>query len=198
MAKVRDTLTNVLAAGFNARAKAAGFRKTGLNFERKFGETTQLIGLQLDKANVGAVGGFFINLGIVLDSLRQPPARLVVAGKPVHFGHRGERFAAGVPAYYTLNEQTDAVQLGVALATELEPALLRFDRIDSAAALLREFPLERGFERELRACIEYALGDYDAAIADLRLLSSQFAERRGMTLEALIARLGMDELILRL
>lgn len=195
MAKVRDALTKVLAAGFNARAKAAGFRKTGLNFERKFGETTQLIGFQLDKANFGAVGGFFINLGIVLDSLRQAPDWLVVAGKSVHFGHRGERFAVGVPAYYALDEQTDATQVGVALATELEPALLRFERIDSAAALLREFPLDNGFERKLRACIEYSLGDYDAALGSLRLLSSEFADRRGMTLDALIERLGMDKLL---
>ena len=90
------------------------------------------------------------------------------------------------------------MQLGIALAAELEPALLRFERVDSAAALLREFPLDNGFERELRACIEYALGDYDAALRNLQLLSSQFADRRGMTLEALIERLGMDELIVRL
>jgi hypothetical protein len=197
MTTVRDTLSKALAAGFNARAKAAGFRKTRLNFERTLGATTQLIGFQLSKANLGARGGFFVNFGIVLDSLPLARVNASVAGKPVHVAYRGEELAEGALSYCEIDEKSDPIAVGAQLVAALEPALQRLERIDSGAALLRELGLDRGFERELRARIEYALGDYDAALQDLRLLVAKFGDR-GMTLESLIESNRLDELILRL
>lgn len=64
----------------------------------------------------------------------------------------------------------------------------------SPASMLRQFPLDQGAQRVLRAQFHYVAGDFGAALAELRQVAAEFADRRGMSVENLIARHGLKEL----
>ncbi|MCY1081556.1 DUF4304 domain-containing protein [Archangium lansingense] len=179
-------------------ARSRGFRKKGLTFRRKHGQTPQVINFQLSRGNTAAEGDFYVNIGISFDAVTalggSTTGLLMIAGEAVHFGVRLEELAPGAPAQWDVTQQTDAQALGERLGATLAPVIDRLEPIESPASMLREFSLDEGTQRILRAELEYVGGNFNAALAELKLVAAEFADRRGMSVESLIERYCLHEL----
>ncbi len=68
---VRQTITHVIGKSIQPLARAAGFTKRRFNFHRRQGDLIQAINVQLAPFNIGPKGGFYVNLGIAFDRLRE-------------------------------------------------------------------------------------------------------------------------------
>lgn len=195
---VRETLSAALAAAVAGLAKAHGFRKKALAFRRTHGQTTQAISFQLSGGNALREGAFYVNIGISFDAVTalggSTTGQQVIAGEAMQFAAQLDELAPGAPAVWEITEQTDPQELGARLGRALAPVLERLDSIDSPASMLRQFPLDQGVQRILRAQFHYIAGDFGAALAELRQVAAEFADRRGMSVEDLIARHGLKEL----
>jgi hypothetical protein len=170
-----------------ALLQAAEFRKRGPAFERRHGETTQLVELQTSRD--GSV--FYVNVGIVLDAITklgpQSTGSRVIGKTPVHFGARLEELVKGVPSKWPTAAGAEEEDLLVALTQVLD----RLGRIDGAATTLSELDLSRGFEKLLRAQLKWVTDDRDGARADVEAVAHEFSERRGCTVPELLARTGL-------
>lgn len=195
---VRDILSEAIAVSVAGLAKARGFRKKGLTFRRKHGQTTQVINFQLSRGNSADEGDFYVNIGISFDAVTalsgSTTGELVIAGETVHFGARLRELSPGTPAEWAITQQTDAHALGERLGAALAPVIDRLEAVESPASMLREFPLDEGARRILRATLEYVGGDFNAALADLKRVAAEFADRQGMSVEHLIERHRLHEL----
>ncbi|WP_375767703.1 DUF4304 domain-containing protein [Archangium gephyra] len=189
---VRDMLSEALSVAVAGLAKARGFRKKGFTFRRQHGQTTQVINFQLSHGNSRDEGDFYVNIGLSFDAVTAlggtSSGEVVIAGEAVHYGVRLEELAPETPDEWAVTPQTDAHSLGAQLGAALAPVIDRLEKVESPASMLREFPLDDGFRRVLRAKLEYVDGHFDAALADLRLVAAEFADRQGMSVENLIER----------
>lgn len=195
---VRETLSTALAVAVTGQAKAHGFRKKAFAFRRTHGQTTQAIHFQLSGGNTSREGAFYVNVGISFDAVTalggSTTGQLVIAGEPMQFAAQLDELSPGAPAVWEITEQTDPRELGARLGEVLAPVLEKLDSIDSPAAMLGQFPLDQGAQRVLRAQFHYVAGDFGAALAELRQVAAEFADRRGMSVGDLIARHGLKEL----
>jgi len=195
---VREVLTEALAVAVTGLAKAHGFRKKALTFRRTHGQTTQVFNFQLSHGNTAEEGAFYVNVGISFDAVtalgEDSTGQMVIAGEAMQFATRLEKLTPKAPRSWTVTARTDAHVLGTQLGSALAPVLARLDAVDSPASMLREFALDRGTERVLRAQLLYTAGDFSAALAELKLVAAEFADRRGMSVGELIKRHGLKEL----
>ncbi|HEX8706421.1 MAG TPA: DUF4304 domain-containing protein [Myxococcaceae bacterium] len=195
---VREALSAALAVTVTGLAKAHGFRKKAFAFRRSHGQTTQAIHFQLSHGNLSQEGAFYVNIGLSFDAVTalggSTTGQLVIAGEAMQFAAQLDELAPGAPAVWEITEQTDIPSLGAQLGEVLAPVLDRLDAIDSPASMLREFPLDEGTQRVLRAQFHYIAGDFGAALAELRQVAAEFSDRRGMSVEDLIAWHGLREL----
>ncbi|MFY0571049.1 DUF4304 domain-containing protein [Archangium lansingense] len=195
---VRELISEAVSVAVAGLAKSRGFRKKGLTFRRKHGQTTQVINFQLSRGNTAAEGDFYVNIGISFDAVTtlggDTTGLLMIAGEAVHFGARLEELAPETPAQWEVTQQTDARALGEQLGATLAPVIDRLEAIESPACMLREFSLDEGTQRILRAELEYVGGNFNAALAELKLVAAEFADRQGMSIESLIERHRLHEL----
>ena len=144
-----------------------GFSKRGSTFERRHGETLQLVELQ--RSAHGST--LYVNVGIVFDAVTKLGASTtgarVIGKRPVHHGARVEDLGG------------------------IERALELLDRIDGPAAALKVLDLERGFEKLLRAQLKSLVGDRAGALADVEAVAKEFSDRRGCTVNDLLTRTGL-------
>ena len=191
----RALLTTAVAAGLTPLLKGRGFRKERFIWQRRLGETTQLIEIQLSRA-FRTDGVFFVNVGVTVDALRalgvDRTGQVVVGGEAVDFGTRLTTLAPTAPSAVAVD--ADANQLGEELHVALTPVLETLDRVDGPDGLLREFTHDRGFQKIVRAQLRYVTGDRAGALEDLRAVATQFADRRGCTLPELLERSGLGAL----
>lgn len=196
---VRDVVSEAVAVSVAGLARSRGFRKKGLTFRRTHGQTAQVIQFQLSTGNTADDGSFYVNIGISFDAVTalggSSTGEVVIAGEAVHFAARLEELAPGTPDSWAVTKDTDAHSLGERLGAAIAPVIDRLEAIDSPASMLREFALDQGAERILRAELEYVSGNFKAALAELRLVAAEFADRRGMSVESLIERHHLHELL---
>jgi hypothetical protein len=199
---VRDILSKAVAVRVAGLAKARGFRKKGLTFHRTHGQTTQVIHFQLSRGNTADEGVFYVNVGISFDAVAAlggtTTGQVVIAGEALHFGARLEDLAPGAPEEWAVTMQTDAHALGEQLGAALASVIDQLEAVESPASMLRTFALDDGAQRILRATLEYVTGNYDAALAELRRVAAQFADRQGMSVERLIEVNRLQELKTRM
>jgi len=195
MPSARDLITGVVSRGVVPLTKPAGFKRGGLNFHRRRGETVQVVNVQLSQGNVGSEGRFYVNVGIAFDALRtleQRPIEERPTEPECHFRSRLERLVPGAPAHWTVSGQTDLEALAAELQRRFVPVVEDLDRIDSPAAFLAH-PWNAG-DSGLRARLQYVSGDHAGALESLRQTAERFQDRHGMTVAELIRRFGMAEL----
>ena len=195
---VRDVLSEAVSVAVAGLVRSRGLRKKGLTFRRAHGQTAQVIQFQLSRGNSADDGSFYVNIGLSFDAVTalgdSTSGEVVIAGEAVHFAARLEELAPGTPASWAVTKETDTHSLGERLGAALAPVIDRLEAIDSPASMLREFTLDRGAQRILRAKLEYVTGNFNAALAELRLVSAEFADRQGMSVESLIERHHLYEL----
>jgi hypothetical protein len=194
---VREIVAQAAGTGLAPLLKDRGFGKKGLAFRRRLAETEQVVALELSRGNTSSTGSFYVNVGVSFDALAAlggtTSGSVVIAGKPWHFARRLEELSEGAPPSWTLDAATDPVALGARLASALEPALALLDATDSPWALLCRVPLDRGFERVLRARLRYTAGEFSLALEDLEGVASEFQDR-GLSVAALIRQTGLEKL----
>ena len=66
-----------LLQALNPTLKAAKFRKSGMNYHRRLGETVQVVNVQVSHGSTGMEKRFYINAGVAFDALCE------LAGVPV-------------------------------------------------------------------------------------------------------------------
>ena len=88
----------------------------------------------------------------------------------------------------------DAQSLEERLGAALAPVIDRLEAIDSPASTWREFTLDHGAESTLCAELKYVSGNFNTALAELRLVAAEFADRQGMSVESPIERYDLHEL----
>lgn len=184
MSEARRQVTALVTAHIAPLMKTAGFRKRGLVFERKRGEVTQLVTIQLSS---GGDGTFMVNIGLVFDAikaLRNGTGGVVIGGKVVDFSTR--LATKRLPKVWTVTSASAGTQVAAALAK----ALRRLDSIDDAPSALDglDSELAKGFHKVLRAQLKYTTGDKKGARADLAATAAEFSDRRGCSVEELAKR----------
>ncbi len=163
--------------------KTAGFRKRGLIFERKRGEVTQLVTIQLSS---GGDGTFMVNIGLVFDAIKalRNGTGVVIGGKVVDYSTR--LATKRLPKVWTVTNASAGTQVAAAIAG----ALRRLDLIDDAPSALDKLDSElaKGFHKVLRAQLKYTTGDKRGARVDLVATAAEFSDRRGCSVEELAKR----------
>ena len=188
----------IIARGAAPHFKAAGFRKTRLNFERTRGEVVQVVDFQLSAYNFAETGRFFINYGLAVDRIweameRRPrPPRLKAFQCPVH--HRAEHLVPEAPAQWDVTAATDGDAMAARLAGVVAALIAKLDPARTVADLVTGGWLVEGAHLITRGRIQYAIGNFAAARADIEAAARCFADRQGMTAADLIERHGLVEL----
>jgi hypothetical protein len=186
----REAVSKLVTTTIAPPLKSAGFRKQALTFERKRGEVTQIVNVQVSHGGVV----FYVNVGFIFDAVSalgaNQPGSEVIGKYTVHHGARLEQLVPGLPQSWDPGEATTGERIRGALE-ELMPLL---DRIDGARAMLDAVALDRGFEKQLRAQLKWCVGDRAGARADLEALVAELAER-GLKLEKIAKRIGLGGLL---
>ena len=195
-------ITAIIAQGAVPLFKAAGFRKTRLNFERTRGEVVQVVDFQLSAYNFGETWRFFVNFGLAVDRIWEAmegsprPPRLKAFMCPVH--GRAHDVVPGAMKQWDVTAATDGDALAAQLAGVIAALIARLDQARTVEDLVTGGWLEAGAHLITRGRIQYAVGNRAAARVDLgaaaRFFADHFPDRRGMTLADLIERHGLIEL----
>jgi len=167
--------------------RAAGFRKQALTLERRRGDVTQIVNVQVSHGG----SSFYVNVGLVFDAISALDAdetgSIVLGKHVVHFGARLHELVPGLPGEW---EASDA-EAGDHLRRALEEVVTKLDCIDSTRAMLNAFVLDNGFEKLLRAQLKWTAGDRAGARTDLEAVAREFADRQGCGVKELAERAGI-------
>jgi Domain of unknown function (DUF4304) len=183
----RAAVSGLVTATLAPSLKAAGFRKQALTFERRRGDVTQIVNVQVSHGG----RSFYVNVGLIVDAVTalggDTTGSLVLGAHVVHLGRRLHQLVPGLPESWA----ADDAAAGDAIARALATVVATLDGIDGALALLAAFPLDAGFEKVLRAQLKWTLGDRGGARADLEAVARELADR-GFTVAALAKQAGIS------
>jgi hypothetical protein len=194
----KDTLAAAIGDGLKPPLSAAKFRKKALCFQRRLGDTVQVVDVQLSAGNTAGAVRFYVNVGVAFpalwaleDDADDDPWR----AHECHFQQRLEDLV-DAPKWWTVDAGTDRAVLAARLRAVAEALLARLDRVRSPRAAIDVLLADA--DSELRARLRYVEGDDDGALADLRATARRFADRRGMKVADLVERHGLARLAERL
>ena len=194
--QAKDLINTVVNLAVKAPAKAAGFKKAGLNFYRRRGEVVHVVNFQLSHGNFADEGRFYVNVGVSFDPLWG------LAGKPApdrpkeyqcQFRRRLENLVDGTAEAYEVSATTDLEGLAGEIGGHFQRLVSELDRIDSLRSFLAHRWLKQGNHRVLAARLHYVLGELDAAEAELQRAVEFFADR-GLTAGELIEEYRLVDL----
>ncbi|MHC5537140.1 DUF4304 domain-containing protein [Singulisphaera rosea] len=195
--RAKDIIVDAIGRAVVPLLKDAGFRKTGLRFQRAMGGIVQVIDFQLSQSNFADTGRFYVNVALGFDLLWGLEAKpRPVRPKPheCQVSKRMEELVAGTPDRWDVSASTEIDKLAERLSVSISTLLIDLNGITSIGSLLGKGWQEIGADLITRSRLHYVTGDYEAALADLRRASEFFSDRRGMSLRELIRRNGMSEL----
>lgn len=95
------------------------------------------------------------------------------------------------PARWEVSAITDLEAAAARLSGAIPLLLVDLNGITSIETFLSRAWLKIGADLITRAKLHHLSGDREAALVDLRRASEYFSDRRGMSLDELIARTGM-------
>lgn len=184
---VRAVVSKLVTASISSPLREAGFRKDALTFERRRGEVTQLVNVQVSHGG----GTFYVNVGLISDAIEalggNKTGSLVIGKHTVNYGARLESLVPGLPDEWDPARPETSEKLRAAILAILP----KLDAIDGPRALLAELDLEAGFGKVLRAQLRWITDDRTGARADLEAVAREFSDRRGCTVDQLAARAGI-------
>jgi hypothetical protein len=177
---IKDTLRDVIRTEFRPLAHRTGFRGAGRAWEyrRRMGEVVQSIQFQIATI-VRQEAEFSIYVGLSFDGPR------ATMGMPLPEvdgpGSTGSEFlrnlhhlTAEAPLRWAVSPTTDLDAFRANLRVVLELAIAELDAIDSARAFLRHRWSGGMADRVLAARLYYSLGEYAAALEELRRAERYF------------------------
>lgn len=198
-------LKEIVAQAISPPLKVAGFRKTGMNYHRRRGETVQVVNVQVSHGSTSSEKSFYVNVGLAFDAICRL-MELPILEKPKEYecDDRGTRdrletFVADCPARWIVTAGEDVSEMTGSLLTSIERLSAELDRIDGIAAYRRHAWFDRFRPMLSNAQVLYLLGDADGAWREILDLVNLFSDRRNAPgPERLIDRLRLSDLKSRL
>ena len=111
-----------------------------------------------------------------------------------HFRRRLNQFLPSAMETIDIDLDTNVEQTAAALRASFIGVATLLDPIESPATFLERNWLQVGSEIELRARLNYVLGNYSLAIHDLALVEKFFSDRQDMSVNDLIRRYKLENL----
>lgn len=177
-------LNEVVARAFVPPLKAAGFRKTGLNFHRRRGETVQVVNVQVSHGSTAMAKTFYVNVGIAFDAICR------LAGHPVlerpkeyectirGMRDRLEELVPGLPPEWKVGAGDDIEAIAGPVRAAIDRLVAELDRIDGLAAYRAHPWFDRPTATEENIQVLYLLGDLDGAWREIEATAAAFADRQ--------------------
>lgn len=194
-------LTEVLAQAVNPPLKVAGFRKSGMSYHRRYGETVQVVNIQVSHGSNRSEKEFYLNAGIAFDAI------CALAGVPVldqpkeyECDDRGTRdrlegLIPGAPDSWVLRVGEEASGTVAALRGCVQQLVGELDKINEPAAYRAHHWFDRARPAQANAQVLYLLGDKAGAWQEVQNLAVQFADRQNANrAEWWLKRLGLTGL----
>jgi hypothetical protein len=172
---VKQAVTSVL--------KPAGFRKTGLNYHRRLGQTVQVVNVQVSHGSSASDKRFYVNAGICFDDICKlagvPP---LDAPKDHECDARGVRsrledFVPGAPPHWDVTAGEDVVTLVNCLRSHMEALISCLDGIDCIASFYDHPWFHQIRSRRVRAQALYLMGRKEEAMHEVNAMAKEFADR---------------------
>jgi len=177
-------LKDVLADAVNPALKAAKFRKSGLNYHRRHGETVHVVNVQVSHGSTGVEKRFYINAGVAFDALCEL-AGVPVLERPKEYqcdrcGTRArlEEFIPGAPEFWVVRAGQDTADVVSALRGFIQQLVGELDRIDGLSAYRSHRWFDRFRPMRVNAQVLYLLGDMEGARREVQHLAEFFADRQ--------------------
>lgn len=176
-------LTEVLSRAVTPPLKAAGFRKSGMNYHRRHGETVQVVNIQVSHGSTASEKVFYVNAGCAFDAICSL-AGVPVLDRPKEYecDYRGtrDRLAAlvpGAPDSWVVRVGEDTSGAVTALGGCIQQFVSELDKIDGLAAYRAHRWFDRVRPTQANAQILYLLGDNAGAWREVQDLATMFADR---------------------
>ncbi len=144
---VRQTITHVISQSIQPLARSTGFTKRRFNFHRRQADLIQAVNIQLAPFNLGPKGGFYINLGIAFDRLRELDGLAIdecLRPWECHFYRRIADFCPDAPDLWRIDPGMDLLPVIDSLTNDLKVVLHEFDAITSIPSFLSRNLLHPG------------------------------------------------------
>jgi hypothetical protein len=198
-------LIDVIAQAVTPPLKAAGFRKTGMNYHRRRGDTVQVVNVQVSHGSTGTEKRFYVNVGIAFDAL-SGLAGLPVLERPKEYecDERGTRsrlelLVPGAPDRWVIRDREDVGMTVELLRGFFDRLVAELDRIDGLVAYRSHPWFDRFRPMRENAQILYLLGDLDGAWGEVQDLVTLFSDRPNASrADWWVERLGLSGLKPRL
>ena len=177
-------LVDVIARAVTPPLKASGFRKAGMNYHRRHGETAQVVNVQVGHGSNWAEKTFYINAGIAFDALCRL-SRVPVLERPREYecDGRGTRdrlreLVPDAPDSWMLRAGDEVEATVGSIRGTIGRLVAELDRIDGPAAYRSHPWFDRFRPRAENAQVLYLLNDPDGAWREVEGLSALFADRK--------------------
>lgn len=187
MRSVRESTKEIIRLELAPMFKRHGFRKTGFNFWRRRGTVEHHFSVQLSQWNHGAIGHFYLNVGVRFDDLRQFRDR----GAACDFSVRFEQIDPQMPRWVEIGETTDIESVSKWLADRVEASFVfPLDAVSSTQDFLATGWVEKE-AWDFPAKLQYALGNKAEARRLVEDQAEAFADR-GCTFSSLAHELHLS------
>jgi hypothetical protein len=202
---VEALLLEVISRAVSPPLKAAKFRKTGMNYHRRHGDTVQVVNIQVSQGSTWSEKQFYVNGGIAFDALcGLVGVPVLERPKEYQCDERGTRdrlelLVPGSPDSWDVRLEGDIEMTVVSLRGFIDGLVAELDRIDGLSAYRSHPWFDRFRPKSENAQILYLLGDREGARREVQGLATLFADRRNAASEGWwIERLHLSGLESRL
>lgn len=164
--------------------REAGFRKNGSNYHRRWGDTSQVVNLQLSRGSTWTEKEFYINVGVAFDAICTL-VNVPVLDRPKEYecDDRGTRdrlqkLMPDMPSSWVVRVGTEIAPDVAQLRGTLEQLMAELEPIRT----LSDYRTHRWFDRfrpvKENAQVLYLLGDLAGALREVQALATMFADRQ--------------------
>lgn len=164
--------------------REAGFRKSGSNYHRRWGDTAQVVNIQLSRGSTWTEKEFYVNVGIAFDAICAL-AKVPVLDRPKEYecDDRGtrdrlEKLIPDIPSSWVIRVGTDTASDVGRLREGLELLVTELEPIRSPS----DYRTHRWFDRfrpvQENAQVLYLIGDREGAFQEVQALAKMFADRQ--------------------
>jgi hypothetical protein len=163
--------------------RPTGFRKSALNFHRRYDEVIQVVNVQTSHGSSSDIIRFYVNVGIAFDAICQLMA-LEIVEKPKEYDcdsrgtrDRLENLVTGAEACWSIASEGDLENTARRLNRCSELLADELQKIRDVQSYRRHRWFDRCRPRQENAQIFYLLGDFDNAWTEVNALCNLFADR---------------------
>jgi hypothetical protein len=180
----RKVIESIINTSVAIAARAAGFKKSRMNFFRRKGTVVQVINIQLSQWNYGDKGDFYVNIALAFDELRaHETVQIIETPKEYEcdFRKRLEYLVPGTPYKWEVFPQADSESIAQSLFQSISVVISLLNEIDSLSSFLKVALAEEWFalpgEYNLLARLHDTLGNAEDG-EKYRQLYTEFLHNR--------------------